>query len=131
MKRESKYMFLIIILVATNIISIALFVHKCRTCQLWYWKNSMLVMAKYAAALQALSDFKKGELRIYEIVEDNDREFANRYEGPFEIWHKPYHPILGYPHKYATEMFVEMYNSKMRYMQAHPNDFKPKEKDQP
>jgi hypothetical protein len=111
---------LVIILVTTNIV---LLVYTSWTNLLW--KQEMYGMATYAATLQALSDFRAGELRLYELVEDGNHGFANRYDGSFEIWYKPYYSTLGGSQKYTQETFIEAYNRKMRYMYEHPEKFKP------
>ena len=89
------------------------------------WDISMTGMAGYAAAGQALDDYKAGKLRLYELIEDGEHEFTGRYKGPFEIWYKPYYPSLGHPGKYTQELFIKAYNSKMQYMHKHPERFKP------
>lgn len=89
------------------------------------WKQEMYGIATYAATIRALDDFRAGKLRLYELVKDGDLEFSERYDGPFEIWYKPYYLILGRPDKYTQETFIEAYNRKMRYMHEHPEKFKP------
>lgn len=124
MKHKSTFIVFVIILVVIYLVGVGvILVNKYRRNR-WLWEMALDINAGNAAALQALYDFKKGELRIYEIIEDGNDESSNRYKGPFEIWYKPYSPILGYPHKYSTEVFVDIYNSRMQYMYLHPNKYK-------
>lgn len=113
----------VIILVIMNLITLVLLIRASWVNLLW--KQQMDGMARYAATVQAMNDYRTGKLCLYELVENGDREFANRYDGPFEVWYYPYHPILGQPDKYAQETFIEGYNRKMRYMYEHPEKFKP------
>jgi hypothetical protein len=80
------------------------------------YEERMFMMTKYAAALEALNDFEHGTLRLYKLMECGERECANRNEGPFEIWYMPYYSILGKPAVEAQEVFVSMYNEKMKRM---------------
>jgi hypothetical protein len=74
--------------------------------------------------MQALADFKKGNLRLLKIEGENEKlRFSGQREGPFEIWIVQYYPILGKVHKYSQERYVDFYNSKMRYMYDHPDKF--------
>ena len=80
-------------------------------------------MTGYAATLQAEIDFKKGNLRLYELHEGSDGGFSNRMNEPFEIWYWEYFPDFGKPHIQAQTRFVERYNKKMQYMHEHPEEF--------
>jgi len=80
------------------------------------YQHEMIVMAQYAAALQALHDFERGKLRLYELKEDGEEKYANQNEGPFELWFMPYSSTIGKPHAEAKNVFVEMYNNKMKTM---------------
>ena len=123
MNSKRKMLIITVALVLTNLVT-AVFLVKA----LWanrLWESQMFGMAKYAGSLQASTDFQTGKLRFYELIEDGNLEFANRYNGPFEIWHWPYYPIIfGGPHKYTEEMFIEAYNSTMQYRYDHPKKFK-------
>jgi hypothetical protein len=87
------------------------------------WETEAVGMASYAGAMQALADFHDGVLRQYELSEGDETGYTQRNDGPFEIWHWPYHPSLGHGHVFSSQRFVEMYNSKMRYMHEHPDGF--------
>ena len=80
------------------------------------YKHEMIVMAQYAAALQASHDFERGKLRLYELKENGEEKYTNHNEGPFELWTMPYSSIIGKPHVEAQRAFVEMYNDKMKTM---------------
>lgn len=123
-KRDKRMLLiLVLLLVITNLATVVLLIRASWTN--WRWKDSASSFAKYAGALQAMDDFEAGRYRLYQLIEDRDSEFTGRYEGPFEIWYKPYYPILGWPDKYCAKMFIKIYNSKMRYMHEHPEKFKP------
>ena len=92
------------------------------------WKNELWARSGYAATLQALSDFRNGKLKLLKIEGRNESpKFSGQKEGPFEIWIVQYYPLLGNVHKFSQETYIEFYNRKMKYMQAHPNIFKTKE----
>jgi len=80
------------------------------------YKEEMVNMTQYAAALEVLDDIDSGVLRLYELRQNGKREYANRNEGPFEIWVMPYYPIIGKAHIEEQKAFVEIYNSKMKTM---------------
>lgn len=86
----------------------------------WHFQSyeyEMVIMTQYAASLQASHDFDSEKLRLYELKEDNGRErYANRNEGPFEVWIRPYSAILGKPHFESQKVFVERYNNTMKTM---------------
>ena len=91
----------------------------------WSWKQEAFVLAVHLGALRADHDFKNGTIRLLELDGEQDRnEFTGRLDGPFEIWNSQYFPSRGYPHQYSTEQMVIMYNSRMRYMAEHPDDFR-------
>lgn len=88
------------------------------------WKQEVWALSGYGATMQALADFKKGNLRLLKIEGENDKlKFSGQREGPFEIWLVQYLPILGKVHKYSQERYVDSYNRKMRYMYEHPDKF--------
>ena len=89
------------------------------------WKKQVWLLSSSTATMQALADFKKGDLRLLKIEGKSDKlKFSGQREGPFEIWIVQYYPILGRVHKYSTEQYVDYYNRKMRYMHDHPDKFK-------
>ena len=87
-------------------------------------KTELRVSTQYAATLEALNQFKAGHLRIYELREGGALEFANRNDGPFQVWYYPYYPIIGAPHKYRTEIFIDAYNTKMKHLYTEQNKLK-------
>jgi len=94
-------------------------------------KTELRVITQYAATLEALNHFKAGQLRIYELREGGNREFANRNDGPFQVWYYPYYPIIGAPYRYRTEIFIDAYNTKMKHLYTERNELKssvPREK---
>lgn len=115
-----------IVLFATALASLMILLHMIS--QNRKYKEQMIMMTTYAATLEALDDFERGVLRVYELRKDGEREFANRSEGPFEVWYMPYYPILGKPDIESIEEFAQSYNRKMKRMYEKknpPND--PKE----
>jgi hypothetical protein len=89
------------------------------------WETEMEVMAGYAAAIQARADFENGVRRQYELSLDGKTEYLHRNDGAFEVWSYAYYPILGHGHVFGEQRYVEVYNSKMRYMYQHPERFLP------
>jgi hypothetical protein len=91
------------------------------------WEMEMYGMATYAGAMQADADFRHGNMRLYELspAPDTKSKDTHRKDGPFEVWTWPYYPTLGHAHQFGEERFVDMYNEKMRYMQAHSEQFGP------
>jgi hypothetical protein len=87
------------------------------------WETEMYGMASYAGALQADSDFQIGILRLYELSSSAKIEDTKRKDGPFEIWTWPNLPEFGHAGEFTAQRFVEMYNEKMRFMHAHPEQF--------
>lgn len=93
------------------------------------WKTEVSSLVTYPATIQALNDFREGNLRLLRIDGENYKErFSGQREGPFEVWIVQYFPSLGEPHKYSTEQYMQSYNRKMRYMYEHPEQFQEKEK---
>jgi|GEM_PF-5140920 hypothetical protein len=95
---------------------------------LWqnFWlKKSLDHMASQAGAMQAMSEFRKGRLVLFEIVPTNDfPRFSGRYDGPFEIWFDEYHPDMPSAWNYAQRRLNEAHNAQMRLMYQHPERFK-------
>jgi len=94
------------------------------------WKEEVYGLASVFGAIRARDDFEKGKIRLFELDlsrEQRGEVFTGKSEGPFEIWKPQYLPLLGYPSQYATEQMVASYNDKMRYMNAHPEDFTTKD----
>jgi len=93
------------------------------------WEAQVYGDSGMAGTLKAMSDFQNGKLRILEIQGANDHlKYSGKTDGVFEIWVPQFYPSLGHPHQLATETYVKFYNSKMRYMHEHPDDFVGKEK---
>jgi hypothetical protein len=97
-------------------------------CLFWqnFWlKKSLDHMADQAGAMQAMSEFRKGRLVIWEIIPTNDfPRFSGRYDGPFEVWLDEYHPDMPSAWKYAQRRLDEAHNAQMRLMYQHPERFK-------
>ncbi len=95
---------------------------------LWqnFWlKKSLDHMASQAGAMQAMSEFRRGRLVLWEIVPTNDfPRFSGRYDGPFEVWLDEYHPDMPSAWKYAQRRLDEAHNAQMRLMYQHPERFK-------
>ena len=92
--------------------------------QNFWWEEEVYELVGVTAARQALDDFRQGKLRLRALHGENEKlRFSGSNDGPFEIWIVPFHPSLGYPHRFATEQEVKFYNEKMRYMQTHPEKF--------
>ncbi|HUG69511.1 MAG TPA: hypothetical protein VMM76_17300 [Pirellulaceae bacterium] len=90
----------------------------------WLWQQEVFGLVGYYGTVRAEHDFKNGQLRLFELDgEQQDDVSTGRSEGPFEIWNPQYLPVLGYPHRYATEQMVGFYNRRMRNMHAHPEQF--------
>jgi hypothetical protein len=87
------------------------------------WENEMFAMAALAGSLQARADYERGNLQLYEVAADSEMKATGRSEGPFQIWTWPFHSMLGQPNKFAAEQFVKSYNTKMKYMRQHPDQF--------
>ena len=97
-------------------------------CLLWqnFWlKKSLDHMADQAGAMQAMSEFRRGRLVLWEIVPTNDfPRFSGRYDGPFEVWLDEYHPDMPSAWKYAQRRLDKAHNAQMRLMYQHPERFK-------
>jgi hypothetical protein len=111
---KGKGIIIVIILLMSNLATLGILLPSVEQSQ--RYKEEMVLMAKYTAALQVLADLDHNVLRLYELKKEGEREFTGRKEGPFEIWYYPYYPISGKPAKEAQEAFVKMYNSKMKNM---------------
>lgn len=115
------------VLIATNLLCVALLLKARRTEQIW--RDQVSVWAGHAAALEALSDFENGRLRVFELARidlakgGQQSAFTGRRDGPFEIWTRAYFAYLGPPDRYANEQFITAYNDKMRYMHSNPERF--------
>jgi hypothetical protein len=89
------------------------------------WKEQVFTFATESGSRQALSDFQKGKLQLYELNGEREKsEFSGRHDGQFEIWYKWYYPTLGAASRYGDAEYVEYYNDKMKYMYAHPEKFR-------
>jgi len=115
----TKERIVLMVLFATTLASLMILIHMIS--QNRKYKERMIMMTQYAATLEALDDFECGVLRVYELRKDGEREFANRSEGPFELWYMPYYPILGKPDIESMEVFVQSYNRKMKRMYEKKN----------
>jgi len=108
---------------------------------LWYrwqiygiagWRDQLYEAEGSVASRQALSDFREGHLRLYTLGGENEHpKYTGTNEGPFEIWILHFYPALGGAHRYSKEQFIEFYNRKMRYIQAHPDKFQQTRKEAP
>jgi len=93
------------------------------------WRNQMWETEAYGmigliATEQAMEDFSQGKLRLLAIAGKNDElRYSGTKEGPFEVWNPQFYPLLGYPHLFVKEKYVDFYNRKMRYMHEHPEKF--------
>jgi hypothetical protein len=89
------------------------------------WKEQVFTYATQSGSKQALSDFQKGKLQLYELNGEREKsEYSGRHDGQFEIWYKWYYPTLGVASRYGDAEYVEYYNDKMKYMNAHPEKFR-------
>ena len=96
------------------------------------WRDQVYGSTGAFASRQALDDFRKGRLRLYQLAGENDTaRYTGTNDGPFEIWVGDFYPSLGRAHRYAREQFVEFYNRKMRYMYEHPEGFRENSEAQP
>jgi hypothetical protein len=95
-------------------------------------RSEVLGFATYAGAIQAHVDFGNGVRRQYELFAESGagisrRGFSGRHDGTSEIWQWTYYPSLGQNHWFANRTFVDMYNSKMKFMRQHLEQFQPDE----
>ena len=80
-------------------------------------------MTVYAASLQAKVDFDHGSLRKYETSATNKIGSTGRRNEAFEIWSWPTYPEAGAVPQQTAILFVDTYNTQMKFMIAHPDDF--------
>jgi hypothetical protein len=78
------------------------------------WKDTTWLMAGLVGAQQADITSAKRTWRVYEPVPDGRSEFANRYDGPFEVWHSGYWTGLGWPGRFAEERWTQVHNEYVR-----------------
>jgi hypothetical protein len=94
------------------------------------WRDQLYASEGAVASRRALDDFHDGHLRLYTLGGENEKaKYTGTNDGPFEIWVPHFYPSLGRAHRYSTEQFIEFYNRKMRYMQAHPGEFRREKKE--
>jgi hypothetical protein len=120
-----RRLLLVILLVLTNVTTAVLLVRLWWTN--WLAQNELYGFATYAGAMQAHADYGNGVRRQYELVADIRSGFTSRHDGPFGVWRWTYYPNLGQSKLFANKAFVETYNSKMKFMQQHPEQFRPDE----
>jgi len=90
----------------------------------YWWEQEAYGLAGMVGTKQAMEDFRQGRLRLRAMQGENERlRYSGSNDGPFEIWIPQFYPSLGYPHRFSTELQVEFYNRKMRYMHEHPEKF--------
>jgi hypothetical protein len=119
--RRSTMILLVAVLVSLLASNVALLTRTWWTNQQWEAETNG--MASYAGAMQGLADFHGGILRQYELCDGGQIEDTKQRDGAFEIWRWPYHPSLGHGHILSSQRFVETYNSNMRHMNQHPEEF--------
>ncbi len=69
--------------------------------QNFWWRLSVDYIAGEAGTAQAMSEFHKGRLILWEIDPTNNfPRFSGKYDGPFEIWLDEYNPEMSYPWQY-------------------------------
>lgn len=117
-----RRLLLVIVLLLTNVTTAALLARSWWVD--WMAQNELYGFATYAGAMQAHADYANGVHRQYELVADTRSGFTGRHDGPFEVWRWTYYPDLGQSHLRANQAFVEMYNTKMRFMLQHPDEFR-------
>ena len=94
------------------------------------WENFWLrrtvdYLADEAGAGQAMSEFRHGQLVLWETVPTNDfPRFSGRYDGPFQIWFDEYHPDLPSVWHYGQLRHNEAHNTQMKLMHKQPAKFK-------
>lgn len=93
------------------------------------WRDQLYASEGAVASRRALDDFRAGHLRLYTLGGESDKaKYTGTNDGPFEIWIPDFYPSLGRAHRFSTEQFIAFYNSKMRYMHTHPDEFPPETK---
>ena len=115
MKKHNILGTVIVLLVVSNFLSISLFLVHIKKSN-YFWKIEMNGIASYAGTLQAVNDYKKGNFRLYKLLEGDQKQFLEKGEGNLEVWSWPYHKELGWRDKYTQDRFVEAYNRKMANM---------------
>jgi hypothetical protein len=94
------------------------------------WQDQTFMYSGSDGARQALDDFQSGIARLYELKgAERDQynlknQFTGRRDDSLEVWHKEYYPSVGIANQYAESNWVAFYNSKMKYMSAHPEKFR-------
>lgn len=95
------------------------------------WRDQVSMEASALGANHALRDFRADKLRIFELDGPSEHnQPTGRRDGPFEVWRSFYIPEMGETHRWEREHYIATYNSKMRYMQAHPAKFRAKHQPQ-
>lgn len=91
-----------------------------------FWlKRTVDYLANEAGAGQAMSEFRRGQLVLWETVPTNDfPRFSGRYDGPFQIWLDEYHPDLPSVWHYGQLRQNEAHNAQMKLMNKQPAKFK-------
>ncbi|HTY86559.1 MAG TPA: hypothetical protein VMB80_03765 [Candidatus Acidoferrum sp.] len=88
------------------------------------WRDEVYELVGVTASTQAMDDYQEGHLRLYTLGGESEKpKYTGTNDGPFEVWIPQFYPSLGHAHRYATEQFIEFYNRKMHYMNAHPDKF--------
>ena len=113
----------IVFLVVMNLITAGLLVKAYAWDQMWL-RNELWAQATTSGTMWSMVDFRADNLRQLRLVpaENGAIEDTGQRDGPFEIWTWTY--IEGMPgSREAAEIFVNSYNSKMRYMYEHPDAY--------
>ncbi|HXE55399.1 MAG TPA: hypothetical protein VN541_20410 [Tepidisphaeraceae bacterium] len=113
---------LVILLAITNLATASLFAHT--WFDGWIARDELYGFATYAGSMQAHADYCNGVLREYELSAGGHSDFTGRRDGPFQIWRWTYYPDLGRNNRFANQAFVQAYNSRMKFMQAHPDEWR-------
>ena len=108
-----KYKVLTIVLLVANLVTAGMLIHA--RWQNHQWEDRMYGMAGYASALQCSADFRAGRFRVFEVTERGDLKYTGKKDGPFEVWTRPYYPILGHPSRFTEDSFAKSYNDLARY----------------
>ena len=78
------------------------------------WKEVSFENICYRAQKQAIENFKRGKFIIFQLSTDRESKFTGKKIGRLEIWSKPRYRKIGRPYRYAEELFVRIYNKKMK-----------------
>jgi hypothetical protein len=79
------------------------------------WKDEVRSLAGMHASEEAKDDYAKGLFRLYELDgESSESIFTGRLDGQYEIWKRAHYPSLGGASRYSDEVFVDIYNAKMK-----------------